>query len=59
MGKTRKNNSVPGMIRGIPQPEVGLYPFWFWNGDQKEDEIIRQIRLFHGSGCKGMAIHAP
>lgn len=53
-----KKNSVPGMIRGIPQPEVGLYPFWFWNGDQKEDEIIRQIRLFHNSGCKGMAIHA-
>ncbi len=46
------------MIRGLREPDVGLYPFWFWNGDQQEDELVRQIRLFHASGCKGMAIHA-
>ncbi len=47
-----------GTIRGLREPEVGLYPFWFWNGDQQEDELVRQIGLVHASGCKGLAIHA-
>lgn len=55
---TDVNSQPVATIRGIPEPEVGLYPFWFWNGDQQEDELIRQLRLVHASGCKGIAIHA-
>ncbi len=38
--------------------EHGAVPFWFWNGDQREDEITRQLELAAEGGLKGMAIHA-
>ena len=55
---TNTPGPLAGTIRGLREPEVGLYPFWFWNGDQQEDELIRQIGMVHASGCKGIAIHA-
>lgn len=33
-------------------------PFWFWNGDQSEDEITRQLELAAEGGLRGMAVHA-
>lgn len=36
----------------------GPVPFWFWNGDQQEGEITRQLELAAAGGLKGMAIHA-
>ena len=38
--------------------ENGAVPFWFWNGDQREDEITRQLEQAAEGGLKGMAIHA-
>ena len=38
--------------------EYGLYPFWFWNGLEKEEEIRRQLYLFSEAGCKGFVIHS-
>ena len=39
-------------------PETGIYPFWFWNGQIKEEEILRQLELMKNSGCRGAVIHA-
>jgi len=36
----------------------GAVPFWFWNGDQQEAEITRQLELAAANGLRGMAIHA-
>ena len=36
----------------------GAVPFWFWNGDQQEDELTRQLELAADGGFRGMAIHA-
>jgi hypothetical protein len=36
----------------------GAVPFWFWNGDQQEDEITRQLELAREGGFKGLTIHA-
>lgn len=47
--------------RGFPRPkppETGVYPFWFWNGDQEETELLRQLRLFKRNGCCGAVIHS-
>lgn len=39
-------------------PKVGYYPFWFWNGEQNETEITRQLKLMRKVGCAGAVIHA-
>ncbi|NQT89039.1 hypothetical protein HQ560_19880 [bacterium] len=36
----------------------GAVPFWFWNGDQSEAEITRQLELARAGGLRGMAVHA-
>lgn len=33
-------------------------PFWFWNGDQQEAEITRQLELAAAGGCRGLTFHA-
>ena len=38
--------------------ENGAVFFWFWNGDQQEAEITRQLELAAAGGLRGMAIHA-
>lgn len=37
-----------------PPREFGLIPFWFWNDDLDEDELIRQLRAFHDAGFGGV-----
>lgn len=39
-------------------PQAGFYPFWFWNGEQEEHEICRQLAEIADSGCKGVVLHA-
>lgn len=39
-------------------PKFGLYPFWFWNGEETEPEIRRQLALMRDAGCRGAAIHS-
>ncbi len=46
------------MASGLDEKPFSAVPFWFWNGDQNEDEIVRQLRLANEGGLRGMAIHA-
>lgn len=40
-----------------PPKEFSLMPFWFWNDDLDEKEIIRQIEDFEAHGVYGFVIH--
>ncbi len=42
----------------INEDQFGAVPFWFWNGDQNEQEISRQMELAKTGGWRGMTIHA-
>lgn len=39
-------------------PQAVFYPFWFWNGEQNESEIVRQLDEIADSGCRGYALHS-
>jgi len=41
----------------FPPAEFSLCPFWFWNDNLTEDEIIRQIEDFRAHGVYGFLIH--
>ena len=41
-----------------PPSEYGVMPFWFWNDDLDEREIVRQIGEFHAKGFGGFIPHA-
>ncbi|MEM7034352.1 MAG: glycosyl hydrolase, partial [Chloroflexota bacterium] len=36
-----------------PAAENGIIPFWFWNDDITEEELVAQIRAFHHKGFGG------
>jgi hypothetical protein len=40
-----------------PPREFSVMPFWFWNDDLKDDELIRQIADFEAHGVYGFVIH--
>ena len=40
-----------------PPREFGAMPFWFWNDDLDEAELLRQIREFHDRGFGGFVLH--
>jgi hypothetical protein len=40
-----------------PPDEFSPFPFWFWNDDIREDELVRQIRDFRSKGIAGFVIH--
>ena len=40
-----------------PPREFSITPFWFWNDDLKEKEIVRQIDDFDAHGIYGFVIH--
>lgn len=42
----------------INENQFGAVPFWFWNGDQQEAEITRQLDLAKAGGWRGLAVHA-
>ena len=46
------------MIMETHCPEESLMPFWFWNGEVTETELIRQLELAAASGVDGLVIHA-
>ncbi|WP_143810248.1 hypothetical protein [Paenibacillus sp. MY03] len=37
--------------------EFAPIPFWFWNDELSQDEIIRQIHDFHAKEVGGFVIH--
>ncbi len=41
-----------------PPREFGLIPFWFWNDDLDEGELLRQLHEFHRAGFGGVLPHA-
>ena len=41
-----------------PEREFGVIPFWFWNDDVNETELIRQLHEFHTAGFGGVLPHA-
>ena len=41
-----------------PPREFGPIPFWFWNDDLDEEELIRQLQAFHQAGFGGVLPHA-
>lgn len=40
-----------------PPKEFSLIPFWFWNDDMQESEILRQMDDFLDHGVHGFVIH--
>lgn len=40
------------------QPKIGVYPFWFWNGEQEERELARQLKRMSDGNCTGVALHS-
>jgi len=41
-----------------PPREFGPIPFWFWNDDLDEEELIGQLHAFHQAGFGGVLPHA-
>ena len=40
-----------------PPREFGILPFWFWNDDLQDAELIRQIHEFYAKGFGGFLLH--
>jgi hypothetical protein len=47
---TRENFSTPPL-------EMGIIPFWFWNGELDYDEMAWQLREYHDKGVRSIFIH--
>jgi hypothetical protein len=40
-----------------PPLEMGIVPFWFWNGDMEPGEMEWQLRQYHDRGVRSLFIH--
>ena len=40
-----------------PPKRFGVMPFWFWNDDLSERELLRQIAEMDARGVGGLVIH--
>jgi hypothetical protein len=40
-----------------PPPELGILPFWFWNGEMNEEEMEWQLKEYKDKGIPGLFIH--
>ncbi|MEW6511950.1 MAG: glycosyl hydrolase [Bacteroidota bacterium] len=40
-----------------PPLEMGILPFWFWNGMMDEREMEWQLRQYHAKGIRSLFIH--
>jgi len=40
-----------------PPREMGILPFWFWNGELDEKELEWQLREFWDKGISGLFVH--
>jgi len=41
----------------VPPKELGILPFWFWNGEMNENEMEWQMKEYHAKGIPGLFIH--
>jgi len=55
-----EETAFPGFYKQLMHPprEYGMIPFWFWNDDLDEDELLRQLYEFYHAGFGGVLIHA-
>lgn len=53
------STALPGSAIPFIDPPRGYgpVPFWFWNDDLEEGELLRQLRAFHAAGCDGVVLH--
>jgi len=42
----------------VPPRELGILPFWFWNGELDYEEMEYQLRELHAKGLPGIFIHS-
>ncbi len=56
MDPTTSKENFLGTLASPPQ-EIGPFPFWFWNDDLDEAELLRQLHAFHAGGLGGVLIH--
>jgi len=47
---TRENFTTPPM-------KMGILPFWFWNGELRNDELEWQMREYKDKGVEGIILH--
>jgi hypothetical protein len=47
---TKENFTTPPM-------EMGILPFWFWNGEMNEEEMKWQLKEYKAKGITGLFIH--
>jgi hypothetical protein len=40
-----------------PPMEMGIIPFWFWNGELQNDELEWQMRQYKDKGIEGIILH--
>lgn len=40
-----------------PPKEMGILPFWFWNGEMNEEEMEWQLREYKDKGISGLFLH--
>jgi hypothetical protein len=40
-----------------PPAEMGIVPFWFWNGELDDKEMEWQLREYHAKGIRSIFIH--
>ena len=55
---TKRQDESLALTFADPPREFGAMPFWFWNDDLDEREIVRQIHEFHAKGFGGFIPHA-
>ncbi|CAN7309530.1 glycosyl hydrolase [Paenibacillus sp. LjRoot153] len=53
------NNTLESLKQQFVEPpeEFSPIPFWFWNDELSQEEIIRQIHDFHSKEVNGFVIH--
>lgn len=59
MGRERKPAASTDFMTEFRDPprEFSVMPFWFWNDDLREEELLRQIADFEAHGVYGFVIH--
>jgi hypothetical protein len=52
------NPTTPALTQFLQPPrEFSVLPFWFWNDELTEAELLRQIADFEDHGVYGFVIH--
>ena len=46
------------LLNNLPIDEYRSLPFWSWNGDLQEDELVKQVKWMKENGFGGYFMHA-